>query len=235
MVKSHPPLDRAAFAELSLVSPLFVGRSEADLALLLEGAWIDIVRDGTALCIQGAPADRFFMVLDGHVELFVEEAGRRSVVDIAVRPAILGEAALFADRTYPTHARAIGNARLLVMQATNFLSAFDQRADLAMGMLASMSMRLRGLVGHISELKLKTTAQRLAGFLLGLTAATEGTALVKFPYDKRLAASNLGMSAESLSRALARLAELGVESRADNWVDISDLAALYDFCAEGLE
>ena len=56
--------------------------------------------------------------------------------------------------------------------------------------------------------------------------------MVRFPYDKRLAAEHLGMTAESLSRALLRLADLGVVSRADNVVAIRDMAVLRDFCVE---
>ena len=55
---------------------------------------------------------------------------------------------------------------------------------------------------------------------------------MRFPYDKRLAAEMLGMTAESLSRALSRLALLGVDSRADNVVFIADLEALNRFVME---
>jgi len=119
--------------------------------------------------------------------------------------------------------------------AAPFPATLDSRFDLAMRMLGSMSVRLRGLVAAISDLKMKSTAQRLAGFLLGLTSNSEGPAIVRFPYDKRLAADNLGMTAETLSRALQRLANLGVESRADNLVAIADLGVLREFGAEDEE
>jgi CRP/FNR family transcriptional activator FtrB len=175
------------------------------------------------------------VVLDGHVEVFVEEGGRRSVLQVAKRPTVLGEAALFVEGRYPTSARVIGYAKLLVVPSASFLTGLDGRFDLAMRMLGSMSVRLRGLVATIADLKLKSTAQRLAGFLLGLTAKTEGPAVVRFPYDKRLAASHLGMTAESLSRALLRLTDIGVESRAENLVAIADLGRLRGFCAEDKE
>jgi CRP/FNR family transcriptional activator FtrB len=89
-------------------------------------------------------------------------------------------------------------------------------------------------VSQITRLKQNSTAQRLAGFLLGLTEASSSPAVVR-TYDKRLAAESLGMTAESLSRSLARLGELGVESRADNAVAIRDVAALRTFSAAEAE
>ncbi len=225
------PLGRDALIELSL-TPLFTGMAEADLLSLLAGAQSEAHPDGDLLFAKGQPASHFFVVLDGHVEVFVEEGGRRSVVEVAKRPAVLGEAALFMDRRYGTSARVVGYAKVLVVPAEPFLQALDARFDLAIRMLGSMSIRLRGLIGQIGQLKMKSTAQRLAGFLLGLTKKTEGPAVVRFPYDKRLAAETLGMTAESLSRALARLALLGIESRPDNVVAIADLVALRDFCVE---
>jgi CRP/FNR family transcriptional activator FtrB len=228
------PVDRRNMGEI-LLTPLFGGLAEADLALLLAGATIETHPDGDVLFARGDRADHFFLVLDGHVEVVFEEGGRRSVLEVAKRPAVLGEAALFGDGSHPTSTRVVGYAKLLVVPSAPFLTALEQRFDLALRMLGSMSMRLRGLVGQIAALKLKSTAQRLAGFLLGLTAQTEGPAVLRFPYDKRLAAESLGMTAESLSRALIRLAELGVESRAENLVAITDLAVLRAFCAEEAE
>ncbi|HIJ62056.1 MAG TPA: Crp/Fnr family transcriptional regulator [Rhodospirillaceae bacterium] len=223
--------DRSALFELTM-TPLFLGLGEDELRYLLGEARIEIYADGLALFSAGDLADRFFVMLDGHIEIFVVEGRRRSVVEIVQRPAVLGEAALFADGRHPHSARSVGHAKVLAVPAPPFLAVLDQRFDLALRMLGSQSIRLRRLVEQISRLKLKTTAQRLAGFLLGLSGETAGSVSVRFPYDKRLAAETLGMTAESLSRALARLASLGVESRPDNVVFLADLRALTEFVME---
>ena len=225
------PLGRGTIPELFL-TPLFSGMDESDLLALLGEARTEIHPDGQVLFTAGEVADHFFVMLAGHVEISLVEGRRRSVVEIAGRPAVLGEAALFVDGRHPHTARSVGHAKVLAVPAKPFLSALNGRFDLALRMLGSQSIRLRGLVEQISRLKLKTTAQRLAGFLLGLTTLTAGPVSVRFPYDKRLAAEMLGMTAESLSRALSRLALLGVDSRADNVVFIADLEALNRFVME---
>ena len=231
MIRREMSLDRTALARLQM-TPLFAGIGDSDLLELLGEAAVETRSGDELLFTKGAPAASFFVLLDGHAELFVDEGGRRQVLEVAAPPALLGEAALFVDGIYSETARVVGHARLVAVPSPRFLAVLDQRFDLAQRMLESMSMRLRGLVEQIARLKLKSTAQRAAGFLLGLTDVIEGAAVVRFPYDKRLAAANLGMSAESLSRALQRLAALGVESRADNVVAIGDVALLRDFFAE---
>jgi CRP/FNR family transcriptional activator FtrB len=213
-------------------TPLFLGLGEADTRLLLKQACIELYSDDELLFCRGTPADRLFLVLDGHVEVFLDENGRKSVLEVAKRPALLGEAALYTDGQYSDGARTIGFAKVVTVPAEAFRMALDNRFDLAQRMLATMSMRLRGLVVQIAELKLKSTAQRVGGFLLGLSDSLDGEAVVRFPYDKRLAAEYLGMTAESLSRALQRLSAVGVQSRADNVVAIADLEQLRDFCIE---
>jgi CRP/FNR family transcriptional activator FtrB len=113
-----------------------------------------------------------------------------------------------------------------------FLGVLEERFDLALLMLSSMSLRLRHLIHQITELKLKTTAQRLGGFLLSLTDIASGQVEVQFPYDKKLVAEKLGMKPESLSRALMKLRKIGVSSVSDSSALIADIARLRAFCQE---
>ncbi len=213
-----------------MLLPIFIGLQLSDLALLLRDAWVQHYSDGHAVFHSAEPADRLYVILDGHVELFVETEAKKSVLDVVRRPALLGEAALYGDGCYGESARIVGHSRLLAIPAQPFLAVLSQRFDLTRRMLAVMSNRLHGLVKHISSLKIDTTAQRLAGFLLGIADSHDGIVTARFLYDKRLAAEALGMTAESLSRALGRLEQLGVQRRSESEVIIDDLAALRAFC-----
>ena len=55
---------------------------------------------------------------------------------------------------------------------------------------------------------------------------------MRLPYDKRLLAGRLGMKPESLSRALGKLREIGVNDR-EGTITISDISELRAFCLEG--
>lgn len=222
-------LGRETLLDLRL-APLFSGLPENDLLDLLRDAAIETRQDGEELLRQGETARHFYVVLDGHVELSVD----RSIVEVVQKPAVIGEAVMFGEGSQMA-ARVLGRARLLAIPADSFRQRLESRFDLMLLMLGSMSFRLRVLVRQITELKLKTTAQRLGGFLLSLVedaAAARGRVQVRFPYDKRIVADKLGMKPESLSRALARLATIGVKSQPDNTVVISDIERLRRFSIE---
>lgn len=224
-------LDQGSLLQLQF-TPLFSGLPEADIRALVEGAEVISLDHEHPLHTQGSPVDRFFVVLDGHVELSVEEGGRRSVVEVAHKGSVLGDAALFGEGRFLMSGRVLTGAVVLAIPARSFLTKLETRFDIITQMLSGLSFRLRLLVRQIAELKLKTTAQRLGSFLLSMVEAEEGRAEVRFPYDKKLVADELGMKPESLSRALAKLVPLGVESRPDNSVVIADVERLRDFCAE---
>lgn len=213
---------------------LLRGLTPVDVALLTAGADLLALADGEAVFLQGQPAQALYLVVTGHVEVSRGHAGGACILEIVGPGAILGETALVTGAVHGEGGRAVGAVRLLRVPAAGFRAVLDRRFDLAQRMLATMSMRLRGLIGQIADLKLKTTAQRLGGFLLGLAEVDCGRAEIRFPYDKRLAAQVLGMTPESLSRALTRLGPLGVDST-DNLVVIADLDRLRDFCQGGGE
>lgn len=213
--------------------PFLTGLSMNDLSLLLQSAWVQYFSDGHILFRNTDQATHFFAILDGHVELFIEDNAGKNVLEIAQPPTLLGESALSGNATYLESARIIGHSRLLVIPADSFAAILSQRMDLALRLLSSMSIRLHGLITQISSLKLKSTAQRLGSFLLGIADTQNSTVTARFPYDKRLVAEQLGMSAETLSRALTRLAPLGVKSQGDaSMVILEDIGALCAFCGE---
>lgn len=224
-------LDKGVLLQLQF-TPLFSGLLEADIRELVAGAELVSLPHEHALYEQGTPVERFFVVMDGHVELSIEQDGRRAVVEVARKGMVLGDAAMFAGGRFLMSGRVLTSATVLAVPAASFLAKLETRFDIITHMMSTLSFRLRMLVRQIAELKLKTTAQRLGSFLLSMAEAEEGRVRLRFPYDKRLVADELGMKPESLSRALAKLAKLGVESLPDNSVVIADIEQLRDFCVE---
>ncbi len=218
-------LDRGVLANLQLV-PLFGGLSEADLRAVLGDARLVPVAAGTDLFETGQAIDTVYVIVSGSVEVAVIESGRRCVVEVARIGALLGDTGLFGDGRYPNGARTAGAATLLAIPAGPFLAQILGRFDLARRALTAMSVRLRGLVTRVSEMKLKTAAHRLGDYLLALACTDQGQVTLRLPFEKRLVAEQLGMTPETLSRAFARLAPLGVETRPDGTVLLADAGCL---------
>jgi CRP-like cAMP-binding protein len=157
--------------------------------------------------------------------------GAEAVVGVFTRGRSFGEAAAFQGDRYPVSAAAVTDARVLVVRAGAILALMDQNPALCRAMVASTFRHLHALVAQIEQLKAQSGAQRVAEFLASLAPVEEGACAVTLPYDKALIAGRLGMKPESLSRAFARLREVGV-TVTNNRAAIADVAALREFVEE---
>jgi CRP-like cAMP-binding protein len=210
--------------------PLFAGLGMGSLATLLAEATLRSVARNSQLFTEGDPARQFYVVLDGWVQLYRQTPdGRESVIALFARGESFAEAVMFLGGTFPVSAAVLDDARLLVIPAEPFRRALQSDNDLCFKMMASMAMHLRRLVGQVEQLTVRSSTERLAEFLLKLAGDGAASAIVQLPYDKGLVAARLGMQPETLSRALAKLRPLGVESKGRS-VAIRDFDALRRHC-----
>jgi len=211
-------------------APLFAAVADAVLDDLLKEARVTSYPRGQILFLRGDPAERFYLLLDGWVKIFLDTpSGEQTVIEIMRGGETIAEAAIFLEMAYPASAEVADDARLVEIPAQPFLARLRRDGELALTMLAALSKRLHYLIQHIEKVQAFSTPQRLGGFLLGLTDKTAGEVVLRLPYDKSLVAARLGMKPESLSRALAKLRDLGVTTQGDS-VRIADVAGLRDFC-----
>jgi len=223
--------------DFALISdlPLFASMNEATLRGLLADTAVQRVARNTVLFLHGEPASRFYVVFDGWVKLFRETLdGHESVIAIFTRGESFAEAAMFLGGNFPASAATVADSRLLVVPTENFLRCLRADTGLAFNMLGSMSRRLHHMVRQIEQLSAKSSTERLASFLIQMCdEATHtcdeaaGPVTVHLPLDKALIAARLGMQPETLSRALAKLREIGVRTKGDE-VAIADIDSLRD-------
>jgi len=210
-------------------APLFAAVRDDVLRDLLKDARVGTYRRGQILFLRGDPAEWFYLLLDGWVKIFLDTpGGEQTVIEIMRAGETIAEAAIFLGMAFPASAEIADDARLVEIPAASFLAKLREDGDLALTMLAALSKRLHYLIQHIEKVQTFSTPQRLAEFLLGLTEATAGAAVVRLPYDKSLVAARLGMKPESLSRALAKLRRVGVVTRGGE-VRIADVGRLRTF------
>ena len=222
-------------SDLALVAtaPLFSDVAAADLALLTEGAQSVAYPEQTLLFGEGDAADRFFVILAGRVNLFaLTEAGDQSIIETFDAVNTFAEAAIFSSAQFPLNCEVLAGSRLVHIGASGFLRRLSENRRLAMVLLGGLARWQMRLIREITSLKNTSPAQRLASFLVALAPAGEGGAHVRLPLSKGVLASRIGISPESLSRALARLKAVGVESRGREVV-ITDLDALRRLMREG--
>ncbi|MCW8914449.1 MAG: Crp/Fnr family transcriptional regulator [Magnetovibrio sp.] len=206
--------------------PLFSGLLPDALRQLLSNSSVRRYPDHTTLFMQGDPADRFFITMEGWVKLFrLSENGQEVVISVASPGDSFAEAAIFDSNIFPVNASAITDVRLLVVNSESLLRQLAENTQLTFNMMASMSRQMRSNVTTLHQMCSMSSTERLADFLLTLTDIPAGPATITLPLDKSLIAARLGMQPETFSRSLSKLKASGVTSEGHN-VIIKDIDVL---------
>ena len=80
----------------------------------------------TVVARQGGPADKFFIVVDGELEVTREDAGSTETVSTIGPGDLFGEMAILFDKPRGTSARATKPTKLLVLDSATFRSVVAQ-------------------------------------------------------------------------------------------------------------
>jgi CRP-like cAMP-binding protein len=204
-----------SLAELELVrrAPVFAGLAPVALAPLLEGAVAKGFSRQALLFLQGEPATRFFVVLEGWVRLYRQTAqGQEITIAVFGRGDSFAEAVVLQTMPFPVSAQTVADSRLLVIPADSFMRHLRASTDLCFKVMAAMARRLQDLVFQLENVSSRSSVQRLALFILRLCDRDTGDCRIELPLDKNLIAARLGMQPETLSRCLAKLRSAGIET-----------------------
>lgn len=181
---------------------------------------------GQSIFTQGDEARAFFVVIEGWVKVFrLTPDGDEAVVSVFTQGESFAEPVMFLGGRYPVSAASASRARLARIEASEFLAMITAEPELSTAMLAAIAQHTQQLSDEILGLKLLGAPRRLADFLVKLAPKGAREARVTLPHEKSLLAGRLGMTPESLSRALAALRKLGLGVEREH-IDIPDLPAL---------
>jgi CRP/FNR family transcriptional regulator len=117
---------------------------------------------------------------------------------------------------YPAYAQALDDVTADVMPRAALLDAVRARPDAALTLLSLLGRRLRESFDRIESLSTPGVVPRVAAAIHGLRAPTGGVGpspIIEFPVPSAELAAALGITPESLSRAISRLVADGVVHR----------------------
>jgi uncharacterized protein YhbP (UPF0306 family) len=125
----------------------------ADLpARLSEGFVLSLQRvevsAGETLVRQGAPADKFFILLEGEAEMVREEDGERLSETPISAGQLFGEAAIMREAPRAATVRAKSDLRLLALDRASFRDLVSQALELAPDFDQVLRARLEALGGQ---------------------------------------------------------------------------------------
>jgi CRP/FNR family transcriptional regulator len=191
-------------------SQLFSGLAASDLNAIGGITVVKSLEKGEYLFHEAEPSHGFFIVQKGAINVHrVNPAGKEQVIRVFRTGESFAEAALATSTGYPADARALEASQVLLVQKAGFLGLLKRQPELALRMLASMSMHLRSLVSQLEDMTMKDVETRLANWLLKRCADPSGTraAQIELKTTKRVLAAELGTVSETFSRTLAKFRE----------------------------
>lgn len=207
-------------------SRLFAPLPLAELTLLSQDHQVKEFAGGAELFHEGGRAEFLFLILTGEVIMVGSAPGPRMGSIRLAQGDTAGEEAVLCQMPYLATARALSRTSVLAIPAGRLMGHLECHFESAIVMISAMATHLHDRVREITELKMQSTAERLAGFLLTLTGVANGRTVVRLPFDKRYLADHLGMDPATLSRAFAKLREKGVATDRTGKVIIEDVAWL---------
>jgi len=217
--------------DLICASEIFADICRENVCLILIDSAVQEFPRNSHLFMQGDPAQRFYVVLDGWVKVFREtQDGRETVIHVFGKGESFAEAAIFESGGYPASASACVDVRVLGIPAGPFKTRLAANPDLFNRFMTAMSRKLRILTRQIEQLSARSATERLAGFLCGLCPRDAESTVLRLPLEKSVIAAMLGMQPETFSRSMSKLRPHGVEIDGDT-VSIVDIAALRDLSA----
>ena len=206
---------------------LFMDMEESNFKSLMRGSYVQNFPQKIELISEGETADFLHVVLSGSVDLFSSWNGRETSM-ATVRPVstfIL--AATVRDLPYLMSARTLEKSRVALIPSQDVRKMFAADSVFAQAIVCELAQCYRSVVKNTKDLKLRTSLERLANYLLRQQGRT-GSAEFDLTMEKRRLASFLGMTPENLSRAFKGLESHGVKV-SGNHITINDPADLIRF------
>jgi CRP/FNR family transcriptional activator FtrB len=189
---------------------LFSKMADDHFTALMRGAYIQNFPAQIELITEGEPSDFLHIVLSGSVDLFSQWNGRDTSM-ATVRPiSTFILAATIRDAPYLMSARTLEKSRIALIPSQDVRAIFDTDGNFARAIVAELAQCYRSVVKAQKDLKLRTSLERLANYLLRKQSNAGGGAVFELDFEKRRLASVLGMTPENLSRAFKGLQTYGV-------------------------
>jgi CRP-like cAMP-binding protein len=225
-------MQRANIPQVIAHLPLFRELSPEQKESVLAGVQEMRLDKGAQIFQKGDPVRGLHVVVFGQIKLYLPSIqGTEKVVEIIGPQQSFGEAVMFLDRPYPVCAEALSDSLLLHISRDSIFRLLETDSSFARRMLAGLSMRLHSLLTDVESYSLRSSAQRVVGYLLQHSPeeVADGSAEVTLPTSKQVIASRLNLTPETLSRVFNELVNqklIEVQGRA---IKILDVRRLRDF------
>ena len=190
---------------------LFTEMSDEHFNALMRGSYVQTFPAQVDLIAEGEPSDFLHVILSGSAELSSSWNGRQTTM-ATVRPiSTFILAATIKDAPYLMSAKTLETSRIALIPSNDVRDVFDTDHEFARAIVTELAQCYRSVIKSQKDLKLRTSIERLANYLLRQQEMADGARAFELRIEKRRLASFLGMTPENLSRAFKGLQPYGVK------------------------
>ena len=212
-------------------SALFGVAGPASLRVLASRAYVRRFAAGQIVFTEGEPSDHLYVVRSGRVRIFVASAhGDELTLTVLTVGDSIGELSIIDEQPRSASAAAIEATELLTIGADSMRAALTADPALLWTVAGELAATVRRLTGSAGDMVFLDLPRRLAKLIVAeATAGNDGALRVELGMSQSGIAARLGVTRQSLNRALTGLARRGwISARGHGYV-IEDLPSLRRF------
>lgn len=189
--------------------PLFAGLDPPACDDVLAAAHIRRVVKGDPVFEQGAEANAFFVLVDGHLKAVQSTPSGHQVVVHVINPGeFFGCVVLMGQTHYPATALAVRDSIALSWDVATLRRLLERHPAIATNALAGIGTRLQDAQSRFRELSTERVERRIAHALLRLVRHAgkkiEGGVEIDFPITRQDVAEMTGATLHTVSRTLSK-------------------------------
>jgi CRP/FNR family nitrogen fixation transcriptional regulator len=165
-------------------------------------------KKGSEIFGEKEPADYVYQVITGAVRSYkLLSDGRRQISAFHLANDIFG-LEIGSDHRFTAEAVVDTTVRLMKRRSLELVAETD--LSVARNLLSMTTSSLRHAEDHMLLLGRKTSLERVAAFLIEMDRRSTAAGILALPMCRRDIADYLGLTLETVSRALSRLHDLGI-------------------------
>ncbi len=190
---------------------IFLGSDDEEIyGLISEISHVKSVGKREMLFFEGDEGHHLFFMTSGSIKLFKSnEEGKEAIIRFIEPGDLFAEIILYLKNRYPVSAMAIKPSKLLAIDAAKLFKFIKVHPDVAMKLIGNLASKSQYLVKMVENLTLEDIRGRFLNYLKHLSERTGGNTIT-LPVPKGELSMLLGVSPETFSRLLKKLAKDGI-------------------------
>lgn len=208
---------------------LFSGLDQDVFDALANVITVEAYDKGEVLFHRGDPAQDFFFIEAGHVELsLISPDGQKKIVEVIGHDRTFAEALVFMQSgKFPVTAEALTDSVVYRIPNDPYRTLLHDNSDACMRLLSDVCRHLHQRVQEIEQLTIQNARSRLSSYLIDhATEIDDDEATIRLDLPKHVIASRLSITPETLSRLLRAMSKEGILTVDDRLIFVHSLARL---------